>query len=127
MRRSVLGVVLLLMSSLMIIMQVAEDAHLHPRRTPEYALFWTQSFHLDRDRYPGKYLPFLVFPVEQERLISVRLLEEALALTKREHRVVFMPHTTQITPLHYSHRSVRRHIDAKGRKLIPLNPALDNP
>ncbi|XP_063880612.1 uncharacterized protein LOC135111314 [Scylla paramamosain] len=107
-RRSALGITVLLMLSMKILMYTPQGTQRHPRHTSEYTLFWTQSLPLEGGRYKGRHLPFLVFPVEKERLINACLLEETLSLTTKRHRVAHQAYAAETfgtVPLHYIHRA----------------------
>lgn len=102
-RRSAPGIFLFLMSTLLLMIIVEQS----PRRSlpfpSEYVIFWRHAEPLEDGRYPGKYVPFVVIPVEEERLLDTRL-EESVALTRREIRVVPRLHAPRTTSLHYTQR-----------------------
>ncbi|XP_050726006.1 uncharacterized protein LOC127003414 [Eriocheir sinensis] len=101
-RRSAPGICLFLMSTLLLMIVVEQS----PRRSlpspSEYVIFWSHAKPLEDGRYPGEYVPFVVVPVEEERLLDTRL-EESVALTRRESRVVPRLHAPGTTSLHYTH------------------------
>lgn len=85
-------------------MRIVEES---PRRglpsSSEYAIFWRHGEPLEDGRYPGEYVPFVVIPVEEERLLDIHL-EESVALTRLESRVVPRLRAPESTSLHYIHR-----------------------
>ncbi|XP_042241507.1 uncharacterized protein LOC121879075 isoform X2 [Homarus americanus] len=54
--------------------------HRPPYPATQYSSFWTSSIHLVNGRYPGRYLPFLVFPALEEKLMGGNILAEALSV-----------------------------------------------
>lgn len=104
-RRSAPGICLFLMSTLLL-MRIVEES---PRRglpsasASEYVIFWRHGKPLEDGRYPGEYVPFVVVPVEEERLLDMHL-EESVALTRLESRVVPRLRPPESTSLHYTPR-----------------------
>ncbi|KAG7158219.1 uncharacterized protein LOC121879122 [Homarus americanus] len=71
------AVVCMAMACVLVVVRLLDTLHL-THSSGQYRRFWTSSAHLVEGKYVDEYLPFLVFPVLEEKMMGGNILEEAL-------------------------------------------------